>query len=565
MSNNSIDSQENMGLSPWRSATCSDEFWDGNPQFQDPLMSSETLHVPIQDQPSVPTSSSQLRLSKARVTHTFARPVDSISMAPSSSNPESLPSGVRSDAFARSRWPVNFGYPPMPFPGAGMPGFDPFAAQSVWSGQGFHSKPNVLDSSPSEEIRALTVSVSKLNATVNAKFKEFGGRLSLLESRKYPSQSQLTTVASVSHPPTEDDDLISLAPRSQEAVFLSHESHDSPPSSPVQPSVLGVESEGISESDPSQGVVSESLRSRVYSIRRELSNIPMASPPRSSETPSDFMSCSGMVKNDPKGYNSFPETSHFKSALSFIESTLKEKKPAKPGTNRFSGIGPTSFSRTVRSKEFQIHESSLGRMAPVCDKSFSAALGSKPTEGLQLSQSIWTKSENNLRILSNVLQTAEHFLAAAGSLLKDKGEEFDELKSFLLQVDKSLGISHHLILGTLANFTLSKRQEVLDKSNISEVLKESLLLSSLHKDKLFGFSLEKLQEELNKAPPTVKVNVQLSDGKRQVTTQSSQSVSQPGSTFSHPSRKRNSEPKSSLPSTSFGKKPKIVKGKKQGK
>jgi hypothetical protein len=32
-------------------------------------------------------------------------------------------------------------------------------------------------------------------------------------------------------------------------------------------------------------------------------------------------------------------------------------------------------------------------------------------------------------------------MAAAGSLLKDKGDEFDELKSVLLQVDQSLGVS----------------------------------------------------------------------------------------------------------------------------
>jgi hypothetical protein len=45
-------------------------------------------------------------------------------------------------------------------------------------------------------------------------------------------------------------------------------------------------------------------------------------------------------------------------------------------------------------------------------------------------------------------------MAAAGSLLKDKGDEFDELKS-LLQVDQSLGVSQLLLMGTLSNFTLS--------------------------------------------------------------------------------------------------------------
>jgi hypothetical protein len=48
-------------------------------------------------------------------------------------------------------------------------------------------------------------------------------------------------------------------------------------------------------------------------------------------------------------------------------------------------------------------------------------------------------------------------MAAAGSLLKDKGDEFDELKSLLLQVDQSLGVSQLLLMGTLSNFTISLR------------------------------------------------------------------------------------------------------------
>jgi hypothetical protein len=54
------------------------------------------------------------------------------------------------------------------------------------------------------------------------------------------------------------------------------------------------------------------------------------------------------------------------------------------------------------------------------------------------------------------------------------------------------------LMGTLSNFTLSKRQEMLDKSPIPEPLKETLLFSPLVKDKLFGFPLGKLQEEGSK-------------------------------------------------------------------
>jgi hypothetical protein len=69
-------------------------------------------------------------------------------------------------------------------------------------------------------------------------------------------------------------------------------------------------------------------------------------------------------------------------------------------------------------------------------------------------------------------------MAAAGTLLKDKGDEFDELKSLLLQVNQSLGVSQLLLMGTLSNFTLSKRQEMLDKSPIPEPLKETVVFLS---------------------------------------------------------------------------------------
>ena len=88
-------------------------------------------------------------------------------------------------------------------------------------------------------------------------------------------------------------------------------------------------------------------------------------------------------------------------------------------------------------------------------------MGTKPVEGLVLSESTWARSESNFLLMSSVLGTAEHFMAAAGSLRKDKGDEFDELKSLLLQVDQSLSVSQLLLMGTLSNFTLSKRQEML--------------------------------------------------------------------------------------------------------
>ncbi|CAG2256903.1 unnamed protein product [Mytilus edulis] len=79
-------------------------------------------------------------------------------------------------------------------------------------------------------------------------------------------------------------------------------------------------------------------------------------------------------------------------------------------------------------------------------------------------------------------------------------------------------MSQFLFLGTVVNFTLAKRQEILDKSTVSEALQQRLCQFSLSKDKLFSVSLEQLQEELNKAPPVVKVDVKVTDGRRFVKT-----------------------------------------------
>jgi hypothetical protein len=100
-----------------------------------------------------------------------------------------------------------------------------------------------------------------------------------------------------------------------------------------------------------------------------------------------------------------------------------------------------------------------------------------------------------LRSASHVLGTAEFFLSAVGALLQGKeGEDLAEVKSLLLQVDQALGSSQCLLMGTLANFTLSKRREILEKSSVNEILQDSLLRSPLS-DKVFGLSLQKVQEE----------------------------------------------------------------------
>jgi hypothetical protein len=320
------------------------------------------------------------------------------------------------------------------------------------------------------------------------------------------------------------------------------------------------------DENPSAVGYREALRHRAYTIRRELSEVPMSSTPRKVLAPSDFMSCSGLEKDKPKGYKSFPESGHTNSALDFMNESISDFHSSKGTGNKYNGFGPATFpSSKIKSMDFAIHDSSLGKWYPSCDKTYSALLGTKPVEGLVLNQSTWAKSESNLRLMSSVLSTAEHYMAATGSLLKDKGDEFDELESLLLQVDQSLGVSQLLLMDTLSNFTLSKKQEMLDKSPIPEPLKETLLYSTLVKDKLFGLPLGKLQEEASKTPQTVKVDVQVSNGQRRVTTSQSHSETGPmkkGSGKPSGYRKRSATRNASF---TTGKKAKVVQGKNYSK
>jgi hypothetical protein len=137
----------------------------------------------------------------------------------------------------------------------------------------------------------------------------------------------------------------------------------------------------------------------------------------------------------------------------------------------------------------------LGKLAPSCDKALSSSINSRPLYGLRLSQSVSSKTENLLRNASHVLGTAEHFLSAVAPLLKDSSLPA-EVKPFLLQVDKALGASQLLIMGSLANCTLSKRSEILEKACVSGSLKDALIKSPLD-DKIFGLPLNEFQKHLS--------------------------------------------------------------------
>ncbi|CAG2220016.1 unnamed protein product [Mytilus edulis] len=112
-------------------------------------------------------------------------------------------------------------------------------------------------------------------------------------------------------------------------------------------------------------------------------------------------------------------------------------------------------------------------------------------------------------------------------------------------------------MGSIANCTLSKRAEFLENISIAEPLKDSLLKSPLS-DKMFGLPLQRVQEELSKNPPPVKVSVQVTNGKRSVNaTSSSTSTSASGgppssakkrkNNYGKPQNKPNNSGKSSVP------------------
>ncbi|CAG2198516.1 unnamed protein product [Mytilus edulis] len=156
VSDSQIHTSNSNLLSPWRSATHSDDFWDRSLEFPGVSgvgMEQDSEPVPVRTLPFTP-GASQLRLSRpSRVSHTVTRPAE-IPTSPVScttSRQDTLPAGIRSDPFSRTRWPMNFAYPPMPM---GMPNlppypqpFDPYSAQSVWSGQGFGGRPSSESSS----------------------------------------------------------------------------------------------------------------------------------------------------------------------------------------------------------------------------------------------------------------------------------------------------------------------------------------------------------------------------------------------------------------------------------
>ena len=131
---------------------------------------------------------------------------------------------------------------------------------------------------------------------------------------------------------------------------------------------------------------------------RDVAKVPFASPPKPKRLSSNYEASCGLIRESSSTYNSFPESNHVLTALQIINDSISNDSVDKQSSgSKFSSFGPTSFSGVYNVQDYQIFNSTLGRLVPTCDKAMSNLLGSKPVDGLRLSQATWSKSENLLR------------------------------------------------------------------------------------------------------------------------------------------------------------------------
>jgi hypothetical protein len=405
-----------------------------------------------------------------------------------------------------------------PYPVVGNPWYPSAALGVLYQAVSGGLCPTSRD--PLDSVREL---FSGFKDSMKAEFSSLSSRLSVLESS---TKVRVDPVPPSPESQEDEGDENYVAPGSQERVFLDEEESDHPPDSQTVKRVFSSGStnshQTVADGSPvpetdSTSLSKENLRSRVYTLMRDVAKVHFASPPKPKRHSSNFEASCGLIRESSSTYNSFPGSNHVLAALQIINDGISNDSVDKQSSgSKFSSFGPTSFPGVYNVKDYQIFNSTLGRLVPTCDKAMSNLLGSKPVDGLRLSQATWSKSENLLRNSSQVLASAEHYLSATGALLQDlEGEGIAEIKSLLLQLDKALGASQVLVSGALANLTLSKWSKILDNSSVNETLKDSLMKSPLT-DIFFCLSLQKVQEEVSKAPQSVSVNVRLNDGKRTI-------------------------------------------------
>jgi hypothetical protein len=121
-----------------------------------------------------------------------------------------------------------------------------------------------------------------------------------------------------------------------------------------------------SEAGDSSVSSKDQLRTIVYSLLREVSHVPLSSPPRLKKTSSIFETSCGLVQDKPNTFGSFTESNHASSAIQFVNDCLSVKLNDKSSQgSSFSGFGASSFPGNFKSKDFEIHDSSIGKTAPV--------------------------------------------------------------------------------------------------------------------------------------------------------------------------------------------------------
>ncbi|CAC5399551.1 unnamed protein product [Mytilus coruscus] len=222
----------------------------------------------------------------------------------------------------------------------------------------------------------------------------------LLENRV--SSHQPSPAKSVEYDEREDAEL-SVSPGSQERAFLTDEDDDSSSSPKVsktapEPSSKSARQPATKETeDPPSSL--KDLKDKVYTLMRDEAHIPFASAPKPKRLSSTFEASCGIYQDSVTSHNTFPESGHMAFALQIINEGIFNSASEKVANNQISGFGMCSFSDQFKYKDFDIFDSSLGTLVPTCDKSFPSLLGTKPVDGLRLTQPVWAKTENLLQEL----------------------------------------------------------------------------------------------------------------------------------------------------------------------
>ena len=172
---------------------------------------------------------------------------------------------------------------------------------------------------PLDSVREL---LSGFKDSMRAEISSLNSRLSVLESStKVRVEPVPPSPESQEDEVDREEDEISVAPGSQERVFLEEEESDHPTDSQTVKRVYVpssastnsyqtvVDGSPVSETDstfPSK----ENLRSRVYTLMRDVAKVPLASPPKPKRLSSNFEASCGLTQESSSTYNSFPESNH---------------------------------------------------------------------------------------------------------------------------------------------------------------------------------------------------------------------------------------------------------------